>query len=216
MCNRRSFENGREVPGQYLFNLIHPAIPAQLFERRDRAVGDAAGHDQVEEAKVGRNIQRKAMAGHPARNPHANGRQLGAPARARPDAGQPLDPSRVYAEIAGRTNQHFFEIAHITMYIAPIGTKVDDRISHELAGSVVRDVPAAPRLVNFDSALSEQLATCQDMSAPAVPFHTKCQDMRVLYEQEHVVDLFRSTLLDQLTLKRQRLTVRDQAETADN
>jgi len=40
--------------------------------------------------------------------------------------------------------------------------------------------------------------------------------MRVLHEQEHVVDMSRSTLLDQLTLKRQRLTVRDQAETADN
>jgi hypothetical protein len=102
------------------------------------------------------------------------------------------------------------------MHIAPIGTKVDDRISHELAGAVVRDVPAAPRLVNVDSAISEQLVTCQDMSAPAVPFHAKRQHMRVLHEQEHVVDVSRATLLDQLTLKRQRLTVRDQAETADN
>jgi hypothetical protein len=39
--------------------------------------------------------------------------------------------------------------------------------------------------------------------------------MRVLHEQERVVDVSRSTFLDQLTLKRQRLTIRDQAETAD-
>jgi hypothetical protein len=38
----------------------------------------------------------------------------------------------------------------------------------------------------------------------------------VLHEQEHVVDMSRSTLLDQLTLKRQRLAVRDQPETTDN
>src|SRR5262245_37427397 len=156
------------------------------------------------------------MAGHPARNPHANCRQLGASSRACPDSGQPLDPSRVHAEVAGRANQHLFEIAHITMHIAAIGTKVEDRVSHELTGSVVGDVAAAPRLVDFDSALSEQLPTCQDMAAPAVSLHAKRQDMRVLHEQEHVVDLSRSTLLDQLTLKRERLAIRDQAETADN
>jgi len=102
------------------------------------------------------------------------------------------------------------------MHIATIRTKVEDRVSHELTGSVVRDVAAAPRLVDFDSALSEQLATCQDVGAPAVSLHAKRQHMRVLHEQEHVVDMSRSTLLDQLTLKRQCFAVRDQAETADN
>ena len=156
------------------------------------------------------------MAGDPSRNAHANRRQLGASAWACPDAGQPLNPSCVHAELAGRANQHLFEIAHITMHIAAIGTKVDDRVSHELTGSVVRDVAAATRLVDFDSALSKQLASCQDVRAPAVSFYAERQHMRVLHEQEHVVEMSRLTLLDQLTLKRQRLAVRDQPETTDN
>jgi hypothetical protein len=40
--------------------------------------------------------------------------------------------------------------------------------------------------------------------------------MRVLHEQEHVVNLPRSTLLDQAALKCQRLAVRDQPEMADD
>jgi hypothetical protein len=40
--------------------------------------------------------------------------------------------------------------------------------------------------------------------------------MRVLHEQEDVLDVSRSTLLDQLALERQRLGVRNQPGTADD
>ena len=86
---------------------------------------------------------------------------------------------------------------------------------HEVFG-VTESLAAAAGFMNRDPAIGEQFVGGQHVRAPAVAFHSKGQHMRMLHEQEHVVDMSRATLLDQLTLKRQRLTVRDQAETADN
>jgi hypothetical protein len=102
------------------------------------------------------------------------------------------------------------------MHIAAIGTKVDDRVPNELAGSVVGDVAAASRHVDFNAAVREQLAAREDMRAPAVALHPERQHMRMLHEQEHVVDMSRPTLLDQLALKRERLAVRNHPETSDD
>jgi hypothetical protein len=102
------------------------------------------------------------------------------------------------------------------MHIATIGAKIDDRVADELTGSVICDVAAAPRLVDLDAALGKLPVACADVRAPAVAFHAKRQHMRVLHEQQDVVNLPRSTLLDQPALKCQRLAVRDQPEMADD
>ena len=48
----------------------------QFFERRCPAIGDAARHDQIEIAQVGRNVVGKAMRGDPAADVHADGAKL--------------------------------------------------------------------------------------------------------------------------------------------
>ena len=60
-------------------------------ERRHAAIGDAARHDQIEIVEIGRDVERKSMAGDPARDAHADRRELFA---ADPDAGQPCDACR--------------------------------------------------------------------------------------------------------------------------
>jgi hypothetical protein len=102
------------------------------------------------------------------------------------------------------------------MDVAAIRTQVDDWVADKLTGAVVGDISAAARLVDFYSAISQQLAAGKDVRTPAVAFDAKRQHMRVLHEQEDVLDVSRSTLLDQLALERQRLGVRNQPGTADD
>ena len=102
------------------------------------------------------------------------------------------------------------------MDVAAIRTKVDDRVADKLTGAVVRDISAAACLVDFYTAISQQLAAGEDVRAPAVAFDAEGQHMRVLHEQEDILDVPRSTLLNQLLLERQRLGVRNQPGTADD
>jgi hypothetical protein len=102
------------------------------------------------------------------------------------------------------------------MHVAPIRTEVDDRVADKLTGTVIGDISAAPRLVDFYPTLRQKLTAGEDVRTPAVAFDAKRQHMRVLHEQEDVLDVSRSTLLDQLALERQRLGVRNQPGTADD
>ena len=55
----------------------------------------------------------------------------------------------------------------------------------------------------------------QNVRAPAVAAHAKGQDVRMLDEQQHVVDAARAALLDQRALQRERLRVGDATEAPD-
>ena len=73
--------------------------PSRPRKRRDAATRDPAGDDELEIIQVGHHVERKAVAGDPARNPDSNRTQLiGADPRAR----QPLDAPRRQAEICRR------------------------------------------------------------------------------------------------------------------
>jgi hypothetical protein len=102
------------------------------------------------------------------------------------------------------------------MHVAPIRTEVDDRVADKLTGTVIGDISAAPRLVDFYPTLRQKLTAGEDVRTPAVAFDAQRQHMRVLHKQQYVVGASRSTLLNQLTLKRQRLGIRNQAGTADD
>ena len=47
------------------------------------------------------------------------------------------------SKVAQRPNQNFFQIANITEHVLAIRTQVDDRISDDLAGSVIGDLSSA-------------------------------------------------------------------------
>ena len=106
----------------------------------------------------------------------------------------PVSPSTraaVDAEVGRRPNQHFFEIAHVAVDVAAIGLEIDDRIADELPGPVVGDVAAAAGLVDLDAARRERIRRREDVRAPAVAAHAERQDVRMLDEQQHVVDAIR-------------------------
>ena len=88
--------------------------------------GNAARDDQVEILEICRHVERKAVARHPSRDPHADRRQLVA---ADPHAGQSFDAPRLDTVVGGGPDQHLFDVAHVTMDVAPIGLQIDDRDS---------------------------------------------------------------------------------------
>ena len=127
----------------------------------------------------------------------------------------PVSPSTRPAstpQSGGRPNQHFFEIADVPMHIAPIGTQVENRIAHHLSRSVVGDVSAAPGLVNLDAAGCQDVGAGPDVRSPAVALHAERQHMRMLDEQQDVVNPAGPPLLDELTLQRQGVGVGNESQ----
>ena len=94
-------------------------------------------------------LKREAVAGDPARDPHADGRQLvlRRPRRRSGPATRPAStPNR-----RGDRDHHLLEIAHVAVHVAAIGPQIEDRIADQLAGTVVGDVAAAARLEQRDA-----------------------------------------------------------------
>src|SRR5262245_22070398 len=105
----------------------------------DHAV-DSTGCDGREAGEVRRDIQSKAVPGHPAPDGHADGSDL---ARAHPDARQPGTSLGGDAEMRQRADQHLFEPAHVPAHVGPQVAQAEDRVAHQLPGPVIRDLTAA-------------------------------------------------------------------------
>src|SRR5690606_26045663 len=65
-------ENGFEAPAQHRIDFGHGEQGAQILEGGDALVADAAGHDAVIMAEIGRDIERNAVEGHPFAHAHAD------------------------------------------------------------------------------------------------------------------------------------------------
>src|SRR5690349_20298991 len=141
------------MPGETVLGLTHAGVPAQLRgKRRDALVRDAAGHDQVEEIDVGRDIERESVTRNPAGNADADRADLFI---TNPGAAESLHAPGLESVARADTDHHFLEVANVAMHVAPIGIEVDDRITHQLAGAVVGHVAAAARLEDVDAKRGE-------------------------------------------------------------
>ncbi len=99
-----------------IFNRRHVDFVAQqIFHGSDLLA--VAGDDQVKETEIGIHIQRKAMSGYPARDVHADGRNLSA---RRVHARQACESKGADLKICQRANQYFFKFAHIAMHVFAI------------------------------------------------------------------------------------------------
>ncbi len=116
-------------------------------KRSDAFVGYATRDDHFEIAEIGVHVQREPMAGDPTRDPHADCPDL---LVADPNSRQAGDSRSGDAELRDRSNQHFFDVAHVAVNIAAVRFEVDDRVADKLAGPVIGHVAAAARFVNFD------------------------------------------------------------------
>src|SRR4051794_31867335 len=98
--------------------------------------------------EVGRHVQRETMAGDPPRDADTDRRQLFVPD---PHPGQAFDSAGLDPVVCGGADENRFQIAYVAVNVAAERIQVDDRITNDLAGAVVGDVAAAPRLVDGDA-----------------------------------------------------------------
>src|SRR5207249_2197035 len=141
------------------------------------AIRNSAGNDEVEVIEIGGDVEGKSVAGDPAGKPHADGRQL---FPTYPDAGQSWNPFSLDSEIGRCPNQHILQIAHVTVHVTAIGLQIENRIADDLTRTVIRDVAAAPGLMDFDASRRQHLGAGHYVRTAAVAAHTECNDMRVL------------------------------------
>src|SRR5688572_7215229 len=112
----------------------------QFFERRDAAVGYPARNDEVEVLEGGVHIERKAVAGDPAGNADADGRQL---LIADPRARESGHATGGDTETGRSPDHHFFEIADVTVNVTAVRLQIEYRIADKLPRPMVGDVAAA-------------------------------------------------------------------------
>lgn len=185
----------------------------QAVERRDTSVRNAARNDQIEVLQIGRDVEREPVARHPSRDPDADRRQLLA---SDPDAGQAVDTAGVDAVVGSGANQDLLDVADVSVDVLSIGFQIDNRITDDLSRAVVGDVAAATGFVHLDAARREKVGISEDVRSTAVAANAERQDVRVLDEQELVVNCSRLALVDERALQRQRLGVRDTPQATDD
>jgi hypothetical protein len=102
------------------------------------------------------------------------------------------------------------------VHVAAIRLQIDDRIADDLSWTVVGDVAAAAGLVHGDAARRERIGRRQDVGAAPVAADAKREHVRMLDEQQLIVDLILAPLVDKRSLQLERLGVRDLPEPADD
>jgi len=160
-----ALEHLAEVVSQPLLDIAPIGRAAQPFERCDPAIRNAARHDEVEMAEVGRMVQRETMARDPPRNPDADGGQLLVPD---PDAGESPDAPGLNTVIGRGPDHHFFQVTDVTVNVTTIRLQVDDGISDDLPRPVVRDVATPTGFEHLDALRSEGIRRRQDVRAAAI------------------------------------------------
>jgi len=195
-------------------DLVEINAPAQQARQRGyAAIGDAARDDQAEAVQIGCHVDRESMARDPSRDPDANRRELLTPD---PYAGESLDAVSRDPVVGSRPDQDFLEIADILVNVAAIRLQVDNRVAHDLSGTVIGNVAAAPGLVHFDAAGGKRFRGRQDVRAPAVSADAEREDVRMFDENELIVDLIAAPLIDESALQGEGLGVRYASELADD
>ena len=129
------------------------SAPEQKFLQRRRALtGDAAGHDQIEIAQIGRNIVREAVRSDPAAQMHAErGELFRRPAgRIDPNAVQSFDPAALRCRIPPWRESWFLRVVARTSARRGGVREIENRIADDLSRAVIGDVSAAIGGMKFD------------------------------------------------------------------
>src|SRR5581483_4155161 len=108
--------------------------------RRHPAALDTAGHDTVEVAQVGADVERKAVERHPAAEADADRGNLGV---ADPDAGQTRAAPGANPAVRQRVDHDLFKIAQVAQNVARGALQPKNRIADELSRAVIGHLAAA-------------------------------------------------------------------------
>jgi hypothetical protein len=120
---------------------------------------------------------------------------------------------RGYAIVAADANHHLFEIANVSMHIAPVWTQIENRISNDLSGAVIRHITAAAGVVHLDAVQRELPVAGSDMRTAITP-DAESNHRRMLEKDQEIGDAAGATLFDKRLLQIKRLPVRNEPESA--
>jgi hypothetical protein len=101
------------------------------------------------------------------------------------------------------------------MDVAAIGAEIENRVPDDLSGTMIRNVAAAPRLVDLDAEVGKPFSRGDDVRAAPVALDAQRDDRRMLKEKEEINDASRAPLLDQRPLHGKGISVGNEAKTAN-
>src|SRR6187402_1602250 len=142
----------------------------------DLAVGDAAGDDPLEVAEIRCDVEREAVRGNRLRDVDTDRGDLlllyGRPGH-RPNTGALADALREHTEVGAGTDERLFheanevDRAEVRAFFAGkiFTTEIEDGITNQLTGPVIRHVPAAIDLVDLRTLRRKKLVTGKDVGA---------------------------------------------------
>ena len=169
------------------------------FERGNGAVGDAAGDDPVEVAKIWGYVEREPVRGYGLGDVNTDGGKLpfgDGTAGVGPDTGAFGDALGGDAEVFTGEDEGFFHEADEVdraevgaMFAGEVAAEVEDGVADELAGAVVGDVSAAVNLVDFDAFGGEGFVGEQDIGSGGIA--AEGEDRRVFQQDKGVTNLVR-------------------------
>ena len=185
----------------------------EFFERGGFAVGDAAGNDEVEITQIGGDVVSKTVGSDPAADVYANGGEFffgDIAGGLDPDASLAGDTIGGDAEIGGCANHGFFESADVPVNVAANAIEIQNGVADDLAGAVISDVAAAIGFAEFDAFLAKYVFGGEKIFLAGVA--AKGKDVRVLAEEEDVVDGAGFTGGDEALLEVVSVGPREEAE----
>jgi hypothetical protein len=97
------------------------------------------------------------------------------------------------------TNHHLFEIANVTVHIASVWTQIENWISDDLSGAVIRHITAAACLMHLDAVHREVPVAGGDMRTAVTP-DTEGNHRRVLKEEQQIGNTAGAALFDKRLL----------------
>lgn len=146
---------------------------------------------------------------HPARDPHTDRRKL---LLTGPHTSQSFDAPCFDTEIAGRPDENFFDVAHVTTNIATIRRQLDNWIPDKLARTVISHIATATGLKKLNTGLRSRQIIDQDICA--IGSATQSYDVRMFKQEDLIGDFVPLSLFDKLLLKLVSFSVRHQSEIA--
>src|SRR5687768_2380594 len=124
--------------------LLHLHFAAQKPAQRSHAlVPNPAGHDERKGVQIRRNVQGKPVPRNPTPHSDSDRRHL---LLADPNARPPANSTALQPQRLQNPDQRLLDAPKVPVDILPMPLQVEDGITDELAGTVIRDVAAARRL----------------------------------------------------------------------
>ncbi len=142
------------------------------------------------------------MRRHPAGNVYADGRDL---ALLYPHAGEFRDAAGGDAEIGQSSDEHFFQRADVSRHVALPLAQIENRIAHQLPGTMISNVAAAIGRVKCHAGAFQDLIAGEQVFA--VPVAAQRNHVRVFDQQQLIVDRALLPLGHQTPLQLERARV---------